>query len=112
LALKTNLIIKRVLQSKGIGNMNGLDSQAPLSLFFIGFNDMQIVHSNGWETSTKMTLETQEGITASEHNAHSCLDTWDSPIEFKCLSTQEVLIRTHRPKGYKDLWHPKDCIAP
>ena len=39
-----------------------------------------------------MTLETQEGITASNRNAHSCPDTWDPLIVFKRLNTRKMLV--------------------
>jgi len=75
--------------------MNGSSSQAPLSLSFIGFNGTHAMHSNKWETSTQMTLETGEGITTSERNAHGNPNTWDPSIVFKHLGTQEMPIGAH-----------------
>ena len=43
----------------------------------------------------EMTLETQEGITASNRNAHNCPDTQDPLIVFKRLGTQEMLVEIH-----------------
>ena len=83
-----------------------MGSQAPLSLSFIGFNDVHAMRSNGWETSTRRNVETQEGITASQCNPHSRPDTRGLLIVFKHLGTREVLIGTY---GTRALW---GLIAP
>ena len=68
---------------------------------------MHVMRSNGWETSTRRNVETQEGITASQCNPHSRPDTRGLLIVFKRLGTREVFVRTYGTIALQGLTAPE-----